>query len=520
MPRSTQSAHPADAAPSRSAARFSRRSLLLSALLAGGGATALAACGSTTGSLAGAAALTSVDGSIERTKASSLWDPSVLHTIDLTIDAAELSAMLEAFLASSDKEWITGTAVIDGQSFENVGFTLKGNSSLEGITADTDPATLPWRIRLDKNVEGQSLDGAADIVVRDSTTASALNEAVALDMLAKAGLASQLSSPASLTVNGGTAQLRLILEFLDTAWMTSVFSADGTLFKAEAGGDYSYRGDTAEDYDGVFDVEGGEENYAPLAAFLKFVNEADDSAFASELSEHLDVDAFARYLAFEDLIGNFDDIDGPGNNSYLYYGPDAGTMTVVAWDHNMAFGVGPGGGGQGGGRGPGGMGGTQDGQRGAPPAGAMPGGAMPGGSAPDGAAAPSDAGGAAPAAGAQGAGQAAGQGGAGRGGGMGGKNILATRFAADATFSALVTEQAATLRTDLVDSGAAKAIVEARAKVLTDAASALISADYVQSDADAILAALDGTSTSASAGQPGGAGTGAGVGTGASDGGS
>ena len=52
----------------------------------------------------------------------------------------------------------------------------------------------------------------------------------------------------------------------------------------------------------------------------------------------------------QDLIDNFDDINGPGNNSYLYYDSETGVFTVVAWDHNLAFGIrnndgfGPGGG--------------------------------------------------------------------------------------------------------------------------------------------------------------------------------
>ena len=88
-------------------------------------------------------------------------------------------------------------------------------------------------------------------------------------------------------------------------------------------------------------------------------------------------------------MGNFDDIEGPGNNSYLYFDPDTGVATVVAWDHNLAFG-GLGGGGGGGptmvGPGGGGFppGGTIDLPEGCEPPvdfqpGEMPEGGMPGG---------------------------------------------------------------------------------------------------------------------------------------------
>ena len=43
----------------------------------------------------------------------------------------------------------------------------------------------------------------------------------------------------------------------------------------------------------------------------------------------------------EELIANFGHIDGPGNNSHLCYDPGLNRLTVVAWDHNLAFGAGP-----------------------------------------------------------------------------------------------------------------------------------------------------------------------------------
>ena len=44
-----------------------------------------------------------------------------------------------------------------------------------------------------------------------------------------------------------------------------------------------------------------------------------------------------------DLLENFDDIDGPGNNAYLRWDAATGTFTIVPWDMNLAFGTGIGG---------------------------------------------------------------------------------------------------------------------------------------------------------------------------------
>lgn len=476
--------------------RLTRRSLLLAAAITGTAAACSSAGG--TGASEGGDAVTPTTGS-DRTDVSSLWDASTLHTIEATLDEEELAAMIETYLDSEEKEWITGQVTIDGTAFEEVGFKLKGNSSLQGISTDDDPATLPWRIRLDKYVDDQSFEGAADLVVRSNTTATSLNEAVALDLLAEAGLASQLSVATAFTVNGGDPQLRLALEHMDDAWMASVFSADGTLYKSDADGDWSYVDEDPASYEEAFDVEAGEEDYTPLIAFLEFLDSSSDEDFAAQLEQYLEVEAFARYLALEDMMSNFDDIDGPGNNSYLYYGPDAGTMTVVAWDHNLAFGASNGGGGQmpGGGELP------ADGEMPAMPSdagGAMPGGGqmptdgeMPGdGPMPTDGEMPSDAGGAMPSDAGGASDGGGGQGGPG-GGGMQGNNPLASRFTENTEFAAMVEKQTTTLQEELVDSGRAQEILDARAAVLTEQASELVSAEDVTTDAEQITAVLNGT---------------------------
>ncbi len=268
-----------------------------------------------------------------------------MHDISVDVDEDAVAAMIDTYQDSGEKEWIEATVTIDGTTFERVGLRLKGNSSLRGVTDDADPTDLPWLIRLDEFVDDQSVDGWSDFIVRSNGSQTALNEAVALDLLAEAGLASEHAIPSSFSVNGADARLRLVVQNLDEEWEAENFATDGLLYKAEAGGDWSYRGDDPDSYTDVFDQETGDDDLTPLIDFLQFVNESSDEDFAAGLPERLDVESFARYLAFEDLVGNFDDIDGPGNNAYLRWDAESGGFTVVAWDHNLAFGGAPGGGG-------------------------------------------------------------------------------------------------------------------------------------------------------------------------------
>ena len=426
-----------------------------------------------------------------------LFDDSVIHDIAVSYDQADYDAMIDAYVETGEKEWIEAKVTIDGVVYEQVGLRLKGNSSLAGLGGDRfpggvqppdagtdgeggggfapagsasadEPESLPWLIRLDEYVEGQDHQGYEDIVIRSNGSATSLNEAVALALLAEAGLAAQQAVSTTFSVNGSATVLRLAIEHPDDdAWQEAAFDGDGALYKAESTGDWSYRGDNPDDYDEIWDQEGGSDvaDLTPLIEFLQFLDESDDATFAAELSERLDVDSFATYLAMMDLVANFDDIDGPGNNAYLWYDTDTGQFTVVPWDMNLAFTEGGFGGGPGGGR-PGGF--PIDGSL--PEDFELPGGTLPedfqppgGGSLPEGVD----------------PGQI--------GGGMFGRsNILVERFHANAEFEALYQQRLTELRNDLYDSGTADEILARWVATLTEYATDLVDAATISEEADAI----------------------------------
>lgn len=446
----------------------------------------------------------------ESSLSGTVYDPSTVHSFEVTYDESTYTEMLSTYQATGDKEWLEATVEIDGQTFEKVGLRLKGNSSLRSITTDTMGEDIPWLIRLDEFVTNQNVGGQTEFVVRSNTSETALNEAIAQQLLAEAGLASQAPIAIRFSANGSEESLRLVVENPNDAWEDSQFETDGILYKAEADGDYSYRGDDAASYTDVFDQETNTEaeNYTPLMEFLKFINESSDEDFASQLSEHLDVDAFASYLAMQDLVDNFDDIDGPGNNSYLRWDESSDTFTVVNWDLNLAFGSTPGGmgGGFGGGK-PGQNTGGEDGAttRERPE--------MPEGFDPDNMPQPPT------------GGQAGGQGknpestqlqnnaaqqdgetqsqsseseqgnqapqGGGHGGGMNRSNILKERFLEVTEFEAKYEQANTDLRELLFESGRAEQILTAWTEMLNTEASDLVSQDVVSSDAAKISSYFD-----------------------------
>jgi len=419
--------------------------------------------------------------------ATGLFDSSQVHTVDVQVDEADVAAMISEYRTSGEKTWIPGTVTIDGTELSDVGLRLKGNSSLRMTSSDADPATLPWLVRLDKYVDGQSYGEVRSFVVRSNVTGTAVNEAVALELIELAGLAGQQATPVRLTVNDGAPTLRLVIENPDEVWEASVFDSVGALYKSEAEGDWSYRGADPASYTDVFDQETGEDDLTPLIEFLDFVNNADDATFAAEIADNLDVESFSRYLAVQELVGNFDDISGPGNNSYLRYDAETGTFTVVSWDQNLSFGamneMVPGGAG----------GGVADGAQvppgGAPDAGGL--GQRPGAgelpSTPDGRTVE-------PPGGMGDLGDLPGGMGdlgdlPGGMGGMGG-NILEERFRAVPELAALYDKAVADLTAELIDSGAAAEVLATWVAVLTEHAGDLVDTATIEHDAAAVATYL------------------------------
>ena len=391
-----------------------------------------------------------------------------LHSVEITVDQSAYQEMITAYTSNQTKNWIEATVTVDGVAHEKAGLKLKGNSSLQGVSADTAPQQLPWLVRFDKFVDGANHEGMTRMVIRAGATTSALNEAVALDLLATTGLASEKAAHISLSVNGSDPVLRLTCQDLDESWVAQNFDVAGLLYKAESTGDYTYRGTDESAYKDVFDQETGEANLTPLIEFLQFINESSDADFQSGLAQRVDVDKMVTYLAFEDVIDNFDDITGPGNNSFLWWAEQANQMTVVAWDHNCAFGLKPGAGvGQrwhgDGGQPPGG-GGQPSGDGSAPSNGQPPGGAG-GQQPPDARQQPGD------------------------GGGRGTRaNALVDRFNSLLDGETKVSAERDRLKQELYTSGVAQTILDARAKVLTDQASSLIEQSAVEADKQTIAA--------------------------------
>lgn len=318
-----------------------------------------------------------------------LFDPSVPHELTIEMSDAEYRSMLSSFEKDGSKEWVSARVVIDGTRLDDVAVRLKGNSTLMGLRGDrggrlggpgappgapgggapqgpdaqvgpqppfqtdpadmermrkmmtqvdkNDPTSLPLLLSFDKNVDGRAYQGMTELSVRPGSPV--VNEATALTLTARTGQPSQRYAYVAYTINGSPTATKLVLEHPDESYAERLFDSKGYLYKADAGSRLKYVGEDQSDYSGQFKQINSADNgnLQPVIDLARWLDRASDEEFARDLHEWVDVESFARYVATQNLLGNGDDMSGPGQNYYLWYDLEAEKFTVISWDLNLAM---------------------------------------------------------------------------------------------------------------------------------------------------------------------------------------
>ncbi|MEV0613497.1 CotH kinase family protein [Nonomuraea sp. NPDC050404] len=322
------------------------------------------------------------------TGAKNLFDSSVAHEVRLTFTDQAYEDMLTEYFKEGEKKYVEADLTIDGTRIPSVGVRLKGNSTLGGLTwkgqskrrvmpggeqrpggqrpegmpegfqppgngregrppgggmmatlKAEEPENLPWLISFDEFVSGRRYQNHSQVAVRPAAMGSTtmLNEALGIAVVGAAGEPTQRSAYSSFTVNGRTSTPRLVVEYLDEGYAENL--GDGVLYKSLATGSFTYKGEDQTGYTTDFKQinKVGGKDLQPVIDLVKWVGEASDAEFAEGLADRLDVASFARYLALQNIMVNFDDMAGPGKNYYLWYDSGTKKFKVITWDLNLAF---------------------------------------------------------------------------------------------------------------------------------------------------------------------------------------
>ncbi|MFI5844060.1 CotH kinase family protein [Catenuloplanes sp. NPDC051500] len=334
----------------------------------------------------GAAVTENIAGTVD------VFDSAAAHDLRLSFTDDDYQRMLDGYFDDGEKEYVEADLTIDGTVVPSVGIRLKGNSTLGGLMRDgvaqqnqrgggggpgggalpegfegfpggagpqagqqggpggggmggrvsldtARPEELPWLIKFDEFAEGRRYQGHQEIAVRvgSGSTSSVMNEALSLDLIALTGEPIQRYAYSTFAVNDRPAVTRLLIEHPDEQFADEI--GGSVLYKALSTGSFTYKGDDPTGYTEDFKQINmiGSQDLAPVIALMKWVGEASAEEFDAGLAERVDVRSFASYVALQNLLLNFDDMSGPGQNYYLRYDLTTHKISVVTWDLNLTF---------------------------------------------------------------------------------------------------------------------------------------------------------------------------------------
>lgn len=274
----------------------------------------------------------------------------------------------------TEADYVDVLLKLNGKSWKNVGFRLKGNSSLaqawgQGIYK------LPFKLNFDKfedtypGITNQHFYGFKELSFSPSfRDQSLIREKIAPDILRMAGIPAAQTSFYRVYIDFGSGSkycgVYTAVELPDDNMVKSQFGEKkGNIYKPES----NLSAFTQSEFEKKNNET--EADYSDVKAFIAALNSnlrtSNAEQWRANLEAVFNVDHYIKYLAVNNAIVNWDSYGSMAHNYYLY-NHSANKLTWIPWDHNEslsgspgitgtatstggAAGGGPGGGGPGGG---------------------------------------------------------------------------------------------------------------------------------------------------------------------------
>ena len=272
--------------------------------------------------------------------AAELFSTSKIPAFDLYLPAAAWEALK---VHARDEEYVPAQACFEGKAIGLVGLRFKGSyGSLYNCfnaAGENTCRKLGMKIKFDEYVDGQGFFGLKRLNFQGyHYDSSYLKERLSYDLYRAMDIVTPRAAWAVLRVNGEPQGLFGMVEAIDGRFTKDRWpgNGEGNLFK--------------EEWPGMVDdtqlLAGLETNKAAgsvgaFKAFSAAINGAAEADLRTVLGSYTDLDYFARYMAVDDAIANFDGIttyytsgapDEAGNHNFFLYEESASKYTIIPWD--------------------------------------------------------------------------------------------------------------------------------------------------------------------------------------------
>lgn len=264
------------------------------------------------------------------------------QVIDVNIEIEEdtYAWMLEN---ASSETYVLADITYNGYTFSDIAIRPKGNSSLKQVVS-ANGDRFSFKIDFNKYIDGQNFYGVTKLnlnnLFEDPTL---MAESIGYDMLDSIDAVASDTTYVSLSINGEYFGLYLAVEEVDSTFLEDNFgNSDGTLYKPDmgVGADLTYISDDPDDYTGIWPQDDDMSTDEDFIQLVRTISEVAENGETTEynLSDVLNVDSFAKYLALSTAVIHLDTYQsGMYHNYYIYYNTDTDVFEWISWDLNMIY---------------------------------------------------------------------------------------------------------------------------------------------------------------------------------------
>jgi len=277
------------------------------------------------------------------------WGPLFLQEevarIDIFLPQDSLLLMYTDIEYASNHEFdatFVYTSSLQTDTIENVGFRLRGNTSLQS-------AKKSFKVSFNAFTSGGVYEGLEKMNLNgEHNDPSILRAKMSWDMLREMDLPTCRTSHVALYANGNYMGLYLNVEHIDEEWVKKRYGPkEGNLYKCLWPADLQFLGYDEEDYQvmagdhRVYDLKTNQQrsDYSQLVHFVDVLNHWSDADFECEIHRIFNVDRYLKMAAAEVLLGHWDAYIVNKNNYYLYENPSSGRIDFLFYDMDNTFGI-------------------------------------------------------------------------------------------------------------------------------------------------------------------------------------
>ncbi len=257
-------------------------------------------------------------------------------------------------MVSENPTWVTATVEFEGNTWTNVGFRYKGNSSLVN-SWNSNTLKLPFKLDFDEfedeytEIENQRFYGFKQLSFsNDFGDSSHMRDTITYDLLDEAGLPAAETAYYEVILDYGEGQVSLGLytavEVIDDTVIERYFGDDsGNIYEGD-GQAVSLAEGTFDQIENSFQKENNktEADWSDIEELYDVLHSeeriTDPATWRANLESVFDVDSFLEWLAISAALQHWDTYGSMTHNFYLYHNPDTDQLTWISWDHNMVLG--------------------------------------------------------------------------------------------------------------------------------------------------------------------------------------